>query len=200
MNTYTKKQSVRSNGWNKRCSILIILPFLVALFSCERSAPPVTKGMKKNFPNRSLIDANIIFKDSGVVTMNLRAPLIEEYSLIDSPYTLFRKGLEVDFFEKGAEKPGFFKADWATLSEKTGIYEGKGNVIVISEAGDTVKSDQLFLDKNRKLIYTTKEVELTGKDGSKITARNGIEASDDLEKYTLFNNEGYILMNEDQKF
>ena len=68
---------------NKGLIIIFILPFLVALFSCERDAPKITKGMKKNFPNRSLIDANIIFKDSGAVTMNLRSPLIKNYICID---------------------------------------------------------------------------------------------------------------------
>ena len=185
---------------NKIWKYFLILPLLVVLFSCERESTTITKGMKKNFPNRSLLDANITFKDSGRVTLNLRSPLIEEYSLIDSPYTIFRKGLEIDFYDKGAEKPGFFKADWGKLSDKSGIYEGKGNVIIISENGDTVKTEQLFWDKNRKLIYTTKLVELIGKDGSRITARNGLESTDDLEEYTLFNNEGYLLMDDNKKF
>lgn len=178
----------------------LVLPLIVVLFSCERKSTTTTQGMKKNFPNRSLIHANIVFRDSGRVTLNLRAPLIEEYSLIDSPYTIFSKGIEIDFYEKGAEKPGFFKADWGKLSDATGIYEGRGNVIIISENGDSVKTDQLFWDKNRKLIYTTKQVELIGKDGSRITARNGLESSDDLEEYTLFNNEGYWLMDDNKKF
>ncbi len=186
--------------WNNGVRFLIILPLLVVLFSCERKAPPVTTGKKTNFPNRSLINANIIFKDSGRVTMKLRSPLIEEYSLIDTPYTIFKKGVEVDFFENGSEKPGFFKADWAKLSDKTGLYEGRGNVVIITENGDSVKSEQLFWNKEQQKIYSTKQVELIGKDGSKVTAKNGIEASDDLETYTLFNNEGYILMKEDQKF
>lgn len=171
-----------------------------AMISCERQAPVVRKDMKTNFPNRSLIDANIIFKDSGKITMNLRSPLIEEYSLIDTPYTIFRKGVEVDFFENGSEKPGKFRADWGRLSDKSGIYEGRGNVVIVTENGDSVKSEQLFWNKNKKQIYTTKLVELTGKDGSKITAKNGIQATDDLEEYTLFNNEGYIMMKEEQKF
>ena len=178
----------------------LVLPLLVVLFSCERESTTITKGMKKNFPNRSLMDANISFKDSGRVTLNLRAPLIEEYSLIDSPYTIFRKGLEVDFYDKASTKPGFFKADWGKLSDITGIYEGRGNVIIISENGDTIKTEQLFWDKNRKLIYSTKLVELIGKDGSRITAKNGLESTDDLEEYTLFNNEGYLLMDDNKKF
>ena len=181
-------------------NIFLVLGILSTLLSCDRNVPVVRKDLKTNFPNRSLIDANIIFSDSGIVTMNLRSPLIEEYSLIDSPYTIFRKGVEIDYFQEGAEKPGFFKADWGRLSDKTGIYEGRGNVIIITERGDSIKSEQIFWNKDKKQIYSTKQVELIGNDGSKITAKNGIQATDDLEEYTLFNNEGYIMMKEDQKF
>lgn len=191
-------KGVINNGVKYGKVTILMLTLFVTLFSCNRETPVVRKDKKTNFPNRSLIDANIIFKDSGKVSMNLRSPLIEEYSLIDTPYTLFRKGLELDFYENGAEKPGFFKADWGKLSDKTGIYEGRGNVVIVTDAGDSVKSEQLFWDKNKKLIYSTKLVELIGKDGSKITAKNGIEAADDLQEYTLFNNEGYILMKEEQ--
>lgn len=197
MINYTKIKSLKSNC---RVSFILILPILFALFSCDRDLPTITKGKKTNFPNRSLIDANIIFKDSGKITMNLRSPLIEEFSLIDTPYTIFRKGLELDFYEKGNEKPGFFKADWGRLSDKSGIYEGRGNVVMVTDQGDTVKSEQIFWNKDKKLIYSTKQVELISKDGSKLTAINGIEATDDLETYTLFNNEGYKLLKEDQKF
>ena len=181
-------------------TIFLVLGILSILLSCDRNVPVVRKDLKTNFPNRSLIDANIIFSDSGKVTMNLRSPLIEEYSLVDSPYTIFRKGVEIDYFQEGAEKPGFFKADWGRLSDKTGIYEGRGNVIIITERGDSIKSEQIFWNKDKKQIYSTKQVELIGNDGSKITAKNGIQATDDLEEYTLFNNEGYIMMKEDQKF
>lgn len=195
---------MKNNGRNINIKTFTFPVMLVLLFfamiSCERQAPVVRKDMKTNFPNRSLIDANIIFRDSGRVTMNLRSPLIEEYSLIDTPYTIFKKGVEVDFYEDGSEKPGKFKADWGRLSDKSGIYEGRGNVVIVTDAGDSIKSEQLFWNKNKKQIYTTKLVELTGKDGSKITAKNGIQATDDLEEYTLFNNEGYILMKEEQKF
>jgi len=180
-------------------NLFLVCVILSTLLSCDRNAPIVKEEMKKNFPNRSLIDANIIFNDSGRVTMNLRSPLIEEYSLIDSPYTIFRKGVEIDYFQDGSDKPGFFKANWGRFSDKTGIYEGRGNVIIITEKGDSVKSEQIFWDKNRKLIYSTQQVELIGNDGSKITAKNGMQATDDLEEYTLFNNEGYIYMKEDQK-
>lgn len=188
---------VLKNNWRNTFLILIILS---TLFSCERASTVVRNDLKTNFPNRSLLDANIIFNDSGRVTMNLRSPLIEEYSLIDSPYTIFRKGVEIDYFQDGTDKPGHFKSDWGRLSDKSGIYEGRGNVVIVTDKGDSIKSEQIFWNKNTKLIYSTKQVELIGNDGSRVTAKNGIQATDDLEEYTLFNNEGYILMKEEQKF
>ena len=70
----TMIKSARKSLWNTGKKFLVLLPLIFALFSCDRQAPAITKGKKTNFPNRSLIDANIIFKDSGKVTMNLRSP------------------------------------------------------------------------------------------------------------------------------
>lgn len=172
----------------------------IALFSCKREAPVLTKGKKTNFPNISVLKANIAFKDSGRVSMKLRSPLIEEYSLVDSPYWLFPKGLDLDFYEVGKEKPGYFQADWAHLNKTTGLYEGKGDVIVVNDAGDSLKTEQLFWDKAKKLVYTSKEVYLISNKGDSLTAKNGLQATDDLQRYTLFNNKGYIFVDDNQKF
>ncbi len=181
-------------------SLIGLLCIFIALFSCDRKVPEMTKGKKTDFPNRSVIDANILFKDSGRVTMDMRSPLIEEYSLVDSPYWLFPKGVDLDFYEKGKDKPGYFQADWARLSNTTGLYEGKGNVIIVNDAGDSLKTEQLFWNKTKKLVFTSKEVYLISHSGDSLTAKNGLQASDDLQRYTLFNNKGYILVDDNQKF
>ena len=177
-----------------------IIGIFVLLFSCNRDVPKTNHSKKVDFPTRSLINANIIFKDSGRVSINLRSPLIEEYTLVDSPYTIFRKGLDLDFYQKGSEKPGFFKADWARLSDATGIYEGKGNVVIVNEKGDSLKSEQLFWNKIKKTVYTSKEVYLISSKGDSLTAKNGLQSTDDLENYTLFNNQGYMYVDDNQKF
>jgi len=180
--------------------IFSIIGIFVLLFSCNREVPPMNKAHKTDFPTRTIINANIINKDSGQISINLRSPLIEEYTLVDSPYTVFRKGVDLDFYEKGKDKPGFFKADWAKVSDATGIYEGRGNVIIVNEKGDSLKSEQLFWNKNKKTVYTSKEVYLISNKGDSLTAKNGLQASDDLQNYTLFNNKGYMYVEDNQKF
>lgn len=176
-----------------------LMSIFILLFSCNRENPSTTKK-KVDFPTRTLINANIINKDSGRISWNLRSPLIEEFTTVKSPYKLFKKGLNVDFYEKGKEKPGYFIADWARLDDGTGIYEGRGNVIIVNEKGDSLKSDQLFWNKKRKTVYTSKEVYLINSKGDSLKATNGLQASDDLEHYTLFNNQGYMYVDDNQKF
>lgn len=179
--------------------IFSLMSIFILLFSCNRETPS-TKKKKVDFPTRTLVNANIINKDSGVVSWNLRSPLIEEFTTVASPYKLFKKGLSVDFYQKGKKEPGHFIADWAKLDDGTGIYEGRGNVIIVNEKGDSLKSDQLFWNKKRKTVYTSKEVYLINIKGDSLKATNGLQASDDLEHYTLFNNQGYMYVDDNQKF
>lgn len=169
------------------------IPFLLLTFyfaACN-SQPEVDLTKKKtNFPDRTIINAHIYYKDSGRIVLDLRSPLIEEYSMIDTPYMKFPKGLELDFYNSKSDTPGYLKANWATASEMRGWYEGRGDVIVINEKGDTLKTQKLFWNKKTKKIFTQDTVFMISKTGDSLQANNGLEATDDLKEYTLFNNQG----------
>lgn len=169
------------------------IPFIVLTFyfaACN-SGPNVDFNRKKSdFPDRTLINAHIYYKDSGRIVLDLRSPLIEEYSMIDTPYMKFPKGLELDFYSKNSDTPGYLKANWATASELRGWYEGRGDVVVINEKGDTLKTQKLFWNKRTRKIFTQDTVFLISKTGDSLQANNGLEATDDLKEYTLFNNQG----------
>ncbi|ADX67787.1 LPS export ABC transporter periplasmic protein LptC [Weeksella sp. HMSC059D05] len=168
----------------------------IFFFSCERGSSNLGTPKKVDFPDRVLYQAHILHKDSGRLQVDMRAPKIEIYSLLDSPYTLFPKGLNLDFYEKGKAKPGYFQANWAKLNDATQIYEGKGNVIVVNEKGDSLKTEHLFWNKISKKVYTTKEVFIISKQGDSLHAQNGLESTDDLERYTLYNNRGFMWIDE----
>lgn len=169
------------------------IPFfiLILYFTACNSQPEVDLTKKKSdFPDRTLINAHIYYKDSGRIVLDLRSPLIEEYSMIDTPYMKFPKGLELDFYNKESDTPGYLRANWATASEMRGWYEGRGDVLVINEKGDTLKTQKLFWNKKTKKIFTQDTVYMISKTGDSLQANNGLEATDDLKEYTLFNNQG----------
>ena len=172
--------------------------FVLVLFACTQTEDVDLSKRKKEFPSRSLVNANVIFKDSGFLKINLRSPLIEEYAMIDTPYTKFPKGLEMDFYNKNLDSPGYLRANWALMNELKGWYEGRGDVIVINEKGDTLKTQKLFWNKKKRRIFTQDTVYIISKDGDSLQANNGLEAKDDLSEYMLFNNQG-IKYIEDEK-
>jgi LPS export ABC transporter protein LptC len=176
------------------------LPFIafILVWNCTQPEEVDLSKKKKDFPSRSLTNAHVIFKDSGFIKIDLRSPLIEEFAMIDSPYTLFKKGLEMNFFSKSIDSPGYLRANWALMNELKGWYEGRGDVLVISEKGDTLKTQKLFWNKNKRLVYTQDTVFIISKSGDSLQANNGLEAKDDLSEYTLFNNQGIKLV-EDEK-
>lgn len=174
------------------------MPFiaLAIIWGCTQSPELDMNKKKENFPSRRLVNAHVIFKDSGYLKIDLRSPLIEEYAMIDTPYTVFPKGLEMDFYNKNPDSPGFLRANWALMNEMKGWYEGRGDVMIISEKGDTLKTQKLFWNKQKRLVFTQDTVYIISKLGDSLQANNGLEAKDDLSEYTLFNNKGIKLYEE----
>lgn len=173
----------------KRKRMIAVCLLLIAIGCNELNEAPKMSD-DRNFPSRTLKNAKIVFKDSGFIKIDLKSPLIEEYGMVDTPYTLFPKGINLNYFNKNLDSPGYLKADWVKMVESKGYYEGRGNVVLISEQGDTLKTDKLFWNSKQRRVYTKDTVYIITKRGDSVQANNGIEAKDDLTEYTLFNNRG----------
>lgn len=68
--------------------------------SCEEDLTKANGSKSKNFPSQIINNANIIQRDSGFISLKAKAPIIEKYELIDSPYVVARKGINIEFFDK----------------------------------------------------------------------------------------------------
>ncbi|MBV7440557.1 LPS export ABC transporter periplasmic protein LptC [Weeksellaceae bacterium TAE3-ERU29] len=165
--------------------------------ACEESKTGDLGEINRNFADRTTINADVIYKDSGIVKVNLKAPIIEEYTLIDSPYTIMRKGLDLTFWSAESKKPNYLRADWAKIDDKRNFYEGRGNIVMINNDGDTLRTEKIFWDKQNRKIYTRDTVIISRLDGTKITSDYGMEGTEDFREFTFFQNHGVI--NADRK-
>lgn len=173
-----------------------IVPFLgLAIFfsltSCEEDLTKANQNKKKNFPSRIIYNANIIKRDSGQVKVRFKAPLLEEYEFVDTPYVEIRKGLYLEFYDsKKPNVPGKLWAKYAKIIEKKQFYEAKGHVKVINNEGQTFVMESIYWDKANRKMYTKDTVFITDKDGSIFVAANGMKAKDDFTEYVFYNNSG----------
>lgn len=180
-----------SRIWIKNIVALLGLAIFFVLTSCEEDLTETNKNANKNFPSRIIYNANIIKRDSGKVKVRFKAPLLEEYEFIDTPYVEVRKGLYLEFFDsKNPKVPGKLWAKYAKIIEKKQFYEAKGNVKVINNQGQTFVMQSIYWDKKNQKMYTKDTVFISDKDGNIFVAANGMTAKDDFSEYTFYNNSG----------
>ncbi|MDO4763915.1 MAG: LPS export ABC transporter periplasmic protein LptC [Flavobacteriaceae bacterium] len=175
----------------------IVAGFLVAIFfifqSCEEDLAKVNQSKNKNFPSKTIYNAHIIQKDSGFVKIKFKAPILEEYEFIDTPYVEVKKGLYLEFFDQKKPKTlGTLRANYAKFIEKTDFYEAKGDVKVVNNEGQTFLMQSIYWDRLNRKMYTQDTVFISDKEGNSFVAANGMIAKDDFSEYTFYNNSGEI--------
>ena len=177
--------------WIKNIVNLSGLAIFFVLTSCEEDLAEANKNANKNFPSRVIYNADITRRDSGKVKIRFKAPLLEEYEFIDTPYAEVRKGLYLEFYDsKKPNVPGKLWAKYAKIIEKKQFYEAKGNVKVINNEGQTFVMESIYWDKKNQKMYTKDTVFISDKDGNIFVAAHGMNAKDDFSEYTFYNNSG----------
>lgn len=159
--------------------------------SCDEYALPPDKAKKTGFPDRIVHNAQIVRMDSGRINLNLKAAVIEDYSLVDSPYIEARKGIYLEYFDKKNPKiPGKVWAKYAKYDKLKDLYTARGSVKIITNEQQTFASESIFWDKKNQKMYTNDTVYVTDKDGTTLIGANGMTANDDFSEYTFNNNSG----------
>lgn len=183
----TSKIKFKNIAYLLSCAIFFIMT------SCEEDLTKGNNNKNKNFPSQIINNANIIQRDSGFITLKAKAPIIEKYELIDSPYIVAKKGIDIQFFDKKKPKiPGKITAKYARIFEYKKFYEAKGNVRITTNEGQRFAMQSIYWDQKKNRIYTRDTVFVTMEDGSTLIGANGMTAKDDFSEYTFFNSSGDI--------
>jgi LPS export ABC transporter protein LptC len=177
--------------FNSKTSQLLLLLMFFLIQSCEEDLTKINQNKKTNFASTVIHNGTIIQRDSGVLKVRFKAPLIEEYELIDSPYIEAKKGMYLEFFDKKNPKvPGKIWAKYAKNNIKKNFYFAKGRVKIITTEGQTFVTETINWDQRKKKMYTKDTVYVSDKDGNILVGAHGMEAKDDFSEYTFFNNSG----------
>ena len=112
-------------------------------------------------------------------------PVMETYNNIESPYSEFRSGIEVAFYD-GHEKPvGTAYAKYAKYTDKKKLWELKDSVVIVNETNDMLETEQLFWDQEKDQIYTDRFIKITNEDQT--VMGTGFESDHKLTKRKIKN-------------
>ncbi len=143
----------------------IVLLLVLGLFSCESNFKDIQKIHFSEFmPSGEATDFNLKYTDSGKVKSILISSKMLDYSNVNYPFTEFPKGIDVTMFDKNNKKT-FIKSNYAINYKETQIIDLQGNVTITNEAGQQLKTEQLYFDQKNEWFYTEKNYKFTSPEG-----------------------------------
>ncbi len=157
---------------------------LFVLLGCEEKIKPsvTDEAAGPLLPSQESWNSTVVFSDSGNVRAVLRAGHISVYS--DRMMTHMDEGVSVDFYNVGGEHTSLLTSDEAWVNDRTKDLEAKGDVVVTSDDGSVLVTEQLFWDNRTRKIHTELYVRITTP--SEMIQGHGFESDQSLKYYKIF--------------
>jgi len=145
--------------------------------ACENDLKKINAISAKLFTSDidSTTNVNVIYSDSAKVKLHMTAPLLLEHKDAKHPekeYQRMPHGVKIVFYDTTRKESGNIVADSAiqyfTLNDQHIMEKSiafHGDVVAVNAEGKTYRSEELIWNLTKKIIYSTKRVEITGLGG-----------------------------------
>lgn len=165
-------------GW-----FFLLIGLVVA---CGPSVEETKKKIVYKGPIAQTRDIATLYSDSARLQIKLTAPLQLQYESGDGIYP---NGIYMTFYDKKGEVTNTVRANYGKYEKQKDSYFIRGNVVVDNAVkSETMKTEELYWDKNRKKIHTDKFVTIQTKD--EILKGHGMEANQDFSNYRILKPSG----------
>ena len=179
-------------------SLFFISCVLLALFllSCERKIDTIKKDEVLLLPSVTAKNSTTVFTDSGKVQLVMSFAIMESYTNIEQPYSEFRSGIKVFFYDGHQESVATVFSKYAKYIDKKKLWELKDSVVVVNESNDKLETEQLFWDQEKDLIYTDRFIKITNEDQT--VMGTGFESDHRLTRRKIKNVTATIYLKEEE--
>jgi len=169
---------------------IIIVTIALFLFSCKNDPVQVDELTKiHDYPVSTTYNVEMIYSDSGITRAIINAPLRETY-IKDENYVEFKKGIQVDFFDKEQKPESKLTANYAISYNDKDIMEAKDDVVLINENNEQLNTEHLIWDQKEDKIYSEVFVKITTPE--RVIYGDGFESNQDFSKYKITKVKGII--------
>ncbi|HKI78808.1 MAG TPA: LPS export ABC transporter periplasmic protein LptC [Ignavibacteriaceae bacterium] len=165
---------------------LILFVAAIILISCnsEKVKPTVNASLDTNkLPTQESWDAVVTFSDSGRTKAILYAGHLRVFD--ESKETLLDQNIKVDFFDENEHKTSTLTAKRGKVDDNTKDLYAMDSVVVVSDSGTTVTSEELMFRNEDQKIVSDKFVTITS---PKETIQGyGFKSDQALRNYVIYN-------------
>ena len=172
----------------KKITVLIILAIFMIL-NCSKieEEQPFTSAEQKKFPDQESWESTITMTKEGKRFAEVWAGYIAVYN--SENITILKDSIHADFFDKNGNHNSVLTADSGIVMNNTNNLSAFGNVVVISDSGIVLESEELNWDNEKQKIISNVEVRFTTADDTLIG--DSFISNPDLTNYEIENARGY---------
>jgi LPS export ABC transporter protein LptC len=150
---------------NKSHVLVIIVVILTGIgLSCENKIDSIPKSDLLTLPSITVKDFITEYTDSGKLQLVLSSSIMEQYDNATVPYSEFKSGIKVIYYNSRKEPSGSVTSKYAKYTKPNSRWELKDSVVVINENKDKLETELLYWDQDADLIHTDRFVKITNED------------------------------------
>lgn len=160
-----------------------LLVLLLVIAGCENKIATIPKTDLLVLPSYTGKDFETILTDSGQIQLIMRSPLVEKYDNKEPPYTEFRTGIKVLFYDGNKEPIASVVSKYAKYTQNDNLWELKDSVIVINENNEKLETELLYWNQTTDRIYTDRFVKVTS--ANDVILGYGLESDSHLQNRVI---------------
>lgn len=186
----------------QRCKNLIIVTFIcgmtLLILSCSSKVAsdiPSDMLILKKIPSLEYDDFQSNYTDSGVVRYYLTTPKMLVFDKEKEPYKEFPDGFHVQQFDENKKIISELSANYGKNFEREQKWLATGNVVMVNDKGDTLRTEELIFLEKQNRIFSEKFVSI--KKGEQFfTGSGGFECDTQMTKWTFKKTKGYAYVDQ----
>ena len=159
--------------------------FLVLIFvSCSNDPKLVQEFVSSEvLPIEKIEVAEMLHTENGKLKVKIVSNTIERFQN-RQPQLVFSNHLEVYFYNDSAQIQSTLYAENAEVDDNKKIMTAKDYVVLTSENGNKLETEELIWDEKKNKIYTQKKVKITT--GKEVIEGEGFSSNPDFTEYTIY--------------
>jgi LPS export ABC transporter protein LptC len=164
---------------------LFLLALIPVLFACDKKIDVIKKSDISSLPIMTVRDFETTYSDSARKQLVMTSPLMERYTNVKNPYSEFRSGIKVIFYDGKTAPAGTLSSKYARYAEDKKLWELKDSVVAVNENNEILETELLYWDQDKEVVYTDRFVRITSSD--KIVMGTGLESDPRFQKWRIRN-------------
>ncbi len=150
--------------------------------ACEREEPPSVAQNRTSVPDQEMWNSTVTSINKGRKEAVVNYGHMLHYA--DKKLYKFDQGVLVDFYDADGEHASRLTAERGQMDERTNLVKAMGNVVVESDSGVTLFTEEVYYDQNIDKIISNVDVMFTRTEGDTMYG-TGFESDPQLENYIV---------------